>query len=154
MSVLQKGARMLKHAMVATLVLCFVCTFLTMIYQYGSHGWAYESSVPHMTHAGSQHFTPEEGKGPADSVEHHPNADQTALPSNAGETPSHAEPAVETAPDMTSQEAVSPTPGQPPTGGEAGSPVPTPDGGANQTPIPSEAESATSQNPAATSPTP
>jgi len=37
---------MSKYAAVAILVLCFVCTFLTMIYQYGSRGWKHEDNIP------------------------------------------------------------------------------------------------------------
>lgn len=151
---LQKGGPMFKHASVAILVLCFVCTFLTMIYQYGSRGWAYESNIPNAhgpsTHGGSQHGMPgEQGTVvPSDSPEHHPNADHTALPSDAAETPSHAEPAVETSPDATTEAAVSPTPGATPTGGSDATPQPTPGGGdANQREVPGVRDSGTPNPP-------
>lgn len=54
---LQKAAHMSKHALTGTLVLCFVCTFLTMIYLYGRNGYKYENSLPEGAHGHHQSAT-------------------------------------------------------------------------------------------------
>lgn len=93
---------MSKNAIIGIIVLCFVSTFMTMVYQYASHGYLYEANPPisgsggHAVHAEGGH----EG---------------TATPGPAVETPMSVEtpmatetPATETAPTATE------TPGEAP----------------------------------------
>jgi hypothetical protein len=91
---------MSKYAMIAILVLSFVCCFLTMVYQYGARGWAYESNPP----LGSGH-----GHGHAKHGEQHAPA---PTPGGAVATPMSmdAAPAATAVPAATAAPAATATP--------------------------------------------
>lgn len=66
---------MTKHALVGIIVLCFCSTFMTMLYQYASNGWKYESNPP----IGSHHAATAEHAAPAPHGESAPSS-MTATP--------------------------------------------------------------------------
>jgi hypothetical protein len=78
---------MSKHALVGILVLCFVSTFMTMLYQYAGNGWKYETSPPMQMHG--------EGHAPASHAA--PGGHATPAPGGAVAQPM----AVETATPVT-----------------------------------------------------
>ncbi len=92
---LQKGALMSKNAIIGIIVLCFVSTFMTMVYQYASRSYLYEAN-PHIPGGGGHAVTAHEG---------------TATPGPAVETPMSVEtPMATETPAATATE----TPGQAP----------------------------------------
>lgn len=115
---------MSKHMVVAIAVLCFVGFFLTMVYEYGSHGWSHESNIPGHTQGAVHEGTPSEAK---------PGNLHTSMPSNAGIEPTAAEPAVNSTPDAVTEESVGT--GTPAPQAEV-DPQPTSSGAANQSPEP------------------
>ncbi|MFN8605887.1 MAG: hypothetical protein U0931_00010 [Vulcanimicrobiota bacterium] len=80
---------MSKHAIIGIIVLCFVSTFMTMLYQYASRGYAHETFPPpgpdghHSVHASGGH----EG-----AAGHEPAPAESATPGPAVETPMSMEP--------------------------------------------------------------
>ena len=94
---------MSKHALVGILVLCFVSTFLTMLYQYAGNGWKYESNPPLGSHGSSHQAAPagHETPMPGGAVAT-PMSVETAVPEG---TATPLAPAPETA-----TPALSPTP--------------------------------------------
>lgn len=80
---------MSKHALVGILVLCFVSTFLTMIYQYAKNGSAHESNPPITAgHHGAAHGAPTHTQTPSPEVVMTPMVSATPL---VVETPSMTE---------------------------------------------------------------
>ena len=76
---------MSKNAIIGIIVLCFVSTFMTMVYQYASRGYLHESNPP-INGSGSHSVHAEGGH------------EGTATPGPAVETPMSVEtPAAETA---------------------------------------------------------
>lgn len=93
---------MSKNAIIGIIVLCFVSTFMTMVYQYASRSYLYESN-PHIPGGGGHAVTAHQG-----------GHEGTATPGPAVETPMSVETpaaaATETAPAPTATE----TPGEAP----------------------------------------
>ncbi len=107
---LQKAARMFKHALVGTLVLCFVATFLTMLYMYSFNSYDKETSLPGGGHGhghATSHETPHVQETPGGAVmtpmmgsaTPSPAADVTATPLATSPSPA---PAVTATPMATS----------------------------------------------------
>ena len=103
---------MSKHALVGILVLCFVSTFMTMLFQYASNGWKYETNPPlgghsphHRAAATPGHETPMPGGAVATPMvvtEESPAPVESATP---------ATPVESATPEATPEE--SPTPATP-----------------------------------------
>ena len=80
---------MSKHAIIGIIVLCFVSTFMTMVFQYASRGYAHETYPPpgpdghHAVHATGGH------EGAAGG--HEPPAHETATPGPAVDAPMSVE---------------------------------------------------------------
>lgn len=75
---------MSKNAIIGIIVLCFVSTFMTMVYQYASRSYLYEAN-PHIPGGGGHAVTAEGGHGGATTHE------GAATPGPAVETPMSVE---------------------------------------------------------------
>ena len=72
---------MSKHAIIGIIVLCFVSTFMTMVYQYASRGYLSESNPPISGGPGGHHAV----------VSHEGASHEAATPGPAVETPMSVE---------------------------------------------------------------
>ncbi|MBX3169296.1 MAG: hypothetical protein KF760_17965 [Candidatus Eremiobacteraeota bacterium] len=84
---------MSKNAIIGIIVLCFVSTFMTMVYQYASRGYLHESNPPisgsggHAVHAEGGH---EGADTPGPAVDTPMSVAETPAAPTATETPGEA----------------------------------------------------------------
>jgi hypothetical protein len=84
---------MSKHAIIGIIVLCFVSTFMTMVFQYASRGYAHETYPPpgpdghHGVHASGGH----QGAGGHETPGHETPEHEAVTPGPAVETPMSVE---------------------------------------------------------------